>query len=59
MGVLRRTPINRWTVCKCLTYFFFLLPPFLDPPFLEAAFFFVAIMSPPSRQLIDSLGARC
>jgi len=32
------------------------------PPFFAvflAAFFFVAMISPPSRQLIDSLGARC
>jgi len=45
-----------------LIYFFFLLPPFrelLEEDFLEPLFFFVAIVSPPSRQLIDSLGARC
>jgi hypothetical protein len=42
-----------------ITYFFFLLPPLREPAFLAPPFFFVAITSPPSRQLIDSLGARC
>jgi hypothetical protein len=49
-------PNNPAEIRKCLTYFFFFPPFFAD--FL-AAFFFVAIDSPPSRQLIDSLRARC
>lgn len=51
----RRPPRIPWKHRKRLIYFFF-LPPFFA--FL-AAFFLVAIMSPPSRQLIDSFGVRC
>ena len=48
-------PNNPAEIRKCLTYFFFLVDFFA----FFAAFFLVAIVSPPSRQLIDSLQARC